>query len=126
MFDKIKDMLGGGSGGSDLGDLSLGGLEKYLDGVTYPIGIDDLMNVFKNNGAPAQLQGILQSVSFHDREDNLLETRGLPTRPFDRGGALSSGRWSMDLPACASHRCSRSRATSSGQARTPASQSALR
>ncbi len=64
MFDKIKDMLGGGAGGDggDLGDLSLGGLEKYLDGVTYPIGIDDLMNVLKNNGAPAQLQGILQSV----------------------------------------------------------------
>lgn len=51
MFDKIKDMLGGDKGG-DLGNLPLGGLEKYLDGVTYPIGIDDLTNLLRSKGAP--------------------------------------------------------------------------
>lgn len=62
MFDKIKDVLGG-KGGGDLGDLSLGGFEKYLDGVTYPIGVDDLMTALKNNGAPEKVQGALQSAS---------------------------------------------------------------
>lgn len=82
MFDKIKDMLGGGGGGGDLGDLSLGGFEKYLDGVTYPIGIDDLMTIIKNNGAPAQLQGVLQSVgakgkhSFSNQDDLMNSMKG--------------------------------------------------
>jgi len=61
MFDKIKDVLGGGGG--DLGGLPLGGFEKYLEGVDYPIGVDDLMAAFKNNGAPDQVQGALQSAS---------------------------------------------------------------
>jgi hypothetical protein len=52
MFDKIKDVLGGGDDGGDLGDLPLGGFEKYLDGVTYPIGVDDLVAVLRGNGAP--------------------------------------------------------------------------
>ncbi len=81
MFDKIKDMLGGKSGG-DLGDLSLGGFEKYLDGVTYPIGIDDLMVIIRNNGAPAKLQGVLQSVgakgkhSFNSQDDLMDSMKG--------------------------------------------------
>ena len=81
MFDKIKDMLGGTSGG-DLGDHSLGGFEKYLEGVTYPIGIDDLMGIIKSNGAPAQLQGVLQSVgakgkhSFNNQDELMDSMKG--------------------------------------------------
>lgn len=80
MFDKIKEVLGGGGG--DLGDLPLGGFEKYLEGVDYPIGIDDLMAVLKGNGAPDQVQGMLQSVgaggkhSFSSQDDVLNSLKG--------------------------------------------------
>jgi hypothetical protein len=80
MFDKIKDMLGGGGG--DLSGLPLGGLEKYLEGVDYPIGIDDLMAIFKSNGAPEQLQGVLQSVgakgkhTFNSQDDVVNSMKG--------------------------------------------------
>jgi hypothetical protein len=81
MFDKIKDLLGGGSSG-DLGDLSLGGFEKYLEGVDFPIGVDDLMAVFQQNGAPPQLQSALQGVSaggkhsFSSKEDVVDSLKG--------------------------------------------------
>lgn len=45
-MDKIKDLAGGG-GGLDL--------KKYLNGVTWPIGKDDLVNVLRQNGAPDQI-----------------------------------------------------------------------
>lgn len=57
MFDKIKDAV---TGGGDLGDLPLGGLEQHLDGVTYPIGVDDLANVLRTAGVP---DGIVDKVS---------------------------------------------------------------
>lgn len=81
MFDKIKDMLGGADGG-DLSGLPLGGLEKYLEGVDYPIGIDDLMAVFQQHGAPEQLQSVLQSVgakgkhSFSSQDDVVNSMKG--------------------------------------------------
>jgi len=81
MFDKIKEVLGG-KGGGDRGDLSLGGFEKYLEGVDYPIGIDDLMAAIKSNGAPARLQGVLQTVgvkgkhTFNSQEDVVNSMRG--------------------------------------------------
>ncbi|HYI25914.1 MAG TPA: DUF2795 domain-containing protein [Thermomicrobiales bacterium] len=52
MFDKIKDIVSDITGGSDLGSLDLGGLEKYLEGVSWPISKDDLVVAMKNNGAP--------------------------------------------------------------------------
>ena len=74
MFDKIKDALGGDKGG-DLSNLPLGGFEKYLDGVTYPIGIDDLTNLLRSNGAPDQVVDQVGKaadsgkVSFDSKED---------------------------------------------------------
>jgi hypothetical protein len=74
VFDKIKELLGGGKG-DDLGDLSLGGYEKYLAGVTYPIGVDDLLEVLQNNGAPAKVIDLVRSVgqkgksTFSSQED---------------------------------------------------------
>jgi hypothetical protein len=52
MFDKIKDIISDITGGKDIGDLDLGGFEKYLDGVSWPIGKDDLVTALQNNGAP--------------------------------------------------------------------------
>ena len=77
MFDKIKDVLGGGS--KDLGDLPLGGIEKYLDNVTYPIGLDDLVVVLRENGAPQQVLGLVQGLagkgkSSFNSKDELVET----------------------------------------------------
>lgn len=79
MFDKIKNIF---SGGGNLGDLSLGGFEKYLEGVTYPIGLDDLMAVLKNNGAPDQMTGMLQNLggkgktSFSSKDDVVNSLKG--------------------------------------------------
>ncbi len=76
MFDKIKDVLSG-KDGADLGDLPLGGFEKYLTGITYPIGIDDLTNLLRSNGAPdavvSQVDKAAQSgtVNFSSKEDIL-------------------------------------------------------
>jgi hypothetical protein len=80
VFDKIKDLLGGGKGG-DLGDLPLGGYEKYLEGVTYPIGVDDLLEVLQNNGAPAKLVDMVKSVgqkgkSTFSSQDELISNLG--------------------------------------------------
>lgn len=80
MFDKIKDMLGGGK--KDLGDLSLGGFEKYLRGVTYPIGLDDLVAVLRNNGAPDQMLGMVENLgvkgksTFSSQDDVVNDLKG--------------------------------------------------
>ncbi|CAN5858337.1 hypothetical protein BH24CHL3_BH24CHL3_04030 [soil metagenome] len=80
MFDKIKDMLGGSK--KNLGDLPLGGYEKYLKGVTYPIGLDDLKTAFRNNGAPDQVLGLLDKVggkgksTFSSEEDVVGSLKG--------------------------------------------------
>jgi hypothetical protein len=88
MFDKIKDVLGGGDEGGDLGDLPLGGFEKYLDGVTYPIGVDDLAAVLRGNGAPDMVvdkvneAGQSGKTTFSSKEDvlNSLGGGGLQDR----------------------------------------------
>jgi hypothetical protein len=51
MFDKIKDVVSDITGGGDLGDLSLGGYEKYLEGITWPVSKDELINAVQQNGA---------------------------------------------------------------------------
>ena len=82
MFDKIKSMLGGSGGDKDLGSLSLGGYEKYLKGATYPLGIDDLIQVLKNNGAPSQVLGVVEGLgakgksSFSSKDDVVNSIKG--------------------------------------------------
>jgi hypothetical protein len=82
MFDKLKSMLGGSGGDVNLGSLSLGGYEKYLDGATYPLGIDDLVRVLKNNGAPSQLLGVVENLgakgktSFSSKDDVVNSVKG--------------------------------------------------
>ena len=82
MFDKIKDILGGGGGDVDLDTLPLGGYEKFLEGVTYPIGIDDLMTALKNNGAPSQLLDLVKGLgdkgttSFASQEEVVDSVKG--------------------------------------------------
>lgn len=53
VFDKIKSVL---SGDSDLADVASdlgvgGGYDKYLEGVNFPIGKDDLLVALQDNGA---------------------------------------------------------------------------
>jgi hypothetical protein len=69
MFDKIKDVLSGDNGGDDLGDLPLGGFEQYLDGVSYPIGVDDLTGVLRGNGAPDAIVDQVSRVSESGKTD---------------------------------------------------------
>lgn len=82
MFDKIKSLLGGKGGEIDLGSLPLSGYEKYLKGVTYPIGIDDVMRALKNNGAPSQLISVVEGLatkgtsSFNSQDDLVNAVKG--------------------------------------------------
>ena len=72
MFDKIKDVVNDITGGGDLGDLNLGGYEKYLDGVTWPISKDELVNAVKNNGGGDDIQNKIKGASndtFNGPED---------------------------------------------------------
>jgi uncharacterized protein YidB (DUF937 family) len=82
MFDKIKSLLGGSGGDVDLASLPIGGYEKYLRGATYPLGVDDLIQVLKNNGAPSQLQSIVGNLdakgktSFSSQDDVVNSVKG--------------------------------------------------
>lgn len=82
MFDKLKSMLGGSGGDVDLGSLPIGGYEKYLKGATYPLGIDDLVQVLKNNGAPSQMLGLVENLgakgktSFSSQDDVVNSVKG--------------------------------------------------
>jgi hypothetical protein len=64
-MDKLKDMASG---------FNPGDFKKYLSGVTWPIGKDDLVNVLRQNGAP---DGIVSKVEgsdasqFNDENDVL-------------------------------------------------------
>lgn len=64
-MDRLKDMAGG---------FNPADIKKYLEGVTWPIGKDDLVNVLKQNGAP---DGIVSKVQgsdasqFQDQNDVL-------------------------------------------------------
>ncbi len=67
VFDKIKDVLSGGGGDSDLGDMAgKVGLDKYsksLDGVSFPASKDDLMVAVQDNDAPASIMEHIKSLS---------------------------------------------------------------
>ena len=67
VFDKIKGVIGGNKGAGDLGALDLGGVGQYLDSVTYPVGIEDLLEALQANGAPANVVEAVKLVGQHGR-----------------------------------------------------------
>lgn len=62
MFDKIKDMVSDVTGGKDLGDLDLGGYEKYLDGITWPVSKDELVDAVQRNGGNEEVVNKVKSL----------------------------------------------------------------
>jgi hypothetical protein len=63
VFDKIKEVFTGG-GKSNVADLAgLGAYSKYLQGVTFPIGKDDLIIALQDNGAGEAIIQHVQSLS---------------------------------------------------------------
>ncbi len=64
-MDKLKDMAGG---------FNPMDLKKYVAGVTWPIGKDDLVAVLKQNGAPDSVTSKIQDSNasqFKDQSDLL-------------------------------------------------------
>lgn len=70
MFDKLKDMASG---------FNPADIQKYLEGVTWPIGKDDLVNVLKQNNAPDGVVNKVQDtdVSQFMNQGDLLSKIGL-------------------------------------------------
>jgi hypothetical protein len=65
VFDKIKEVFSGGGDG-DLGDMAdkvgLGAYSQYLEGVTFPIGKDDLLVALQDNGAQEAIMEHVRSL----------------------------------------------------------------
>ncbi|MGI8485418.1 MAG: hypothetical protein ACR2OU_14285 [Thermomicrobiales bacterium] len=62
-MDKLKDMAGG---------FNPMDLKKYVEGVTWPIGKDDLVTIMKRNNAPDSATSKVQDSSasqFQDQND---------------------------------------------------------
>lgn len=59
-MDRLKDMASG---------FNPGDLKKYTQGVSWPIGKDDLVNVLRQNGAPDMITSKVQG-SDADRFEN--------------------------------------------------------
>jgi hypothetical protein len=78
MFDKIKDIVSDITGGGDLGDLNLGGVEKYLDGITFPIDKAELKTALQNNGVPDQVLGVVDKLpnKVFESQDDLVSNLG--------------------------------------------------
>jgi hypothetical protein len=53
-MDRMKNMMGG---------LNMADIQKYVQGINFPIGKDDLISALKNNGAPNDLVSKIQSAS---------------------------------------------------------------
>ena len=69
-MDKLKKMAG---------DFNPADIQKYLSGVTWPIGKDDLVNILKQNNAPDGVVSKVQDADvsqFRDQGD-LLSKIGL-------------------------------------------------
>jgi len=56
-MDKLKNMAGG---------FNPGDIKKYTEGVSWPIGKDDLVNVLKQNGAP---EGVVSKIEGSDAKE---------------------------------------------------------
>jgi len=59
MFDKMKDAVSNISG-KDLGSFSLGGYEKYLEGISFPASKEEIVAALQNNNAD---EGIVNQIS---------------------------------------------------------------
>ena len=75
MFDKIKDFVSDITGGKDMGELDLGGAEKYLEGITYPISKDELKTALKAKGVPDQVLAFVDKLpdQIFDSQDDLVK-----------------------------------------------------
>jgi Protein of unknown function (DUF2795) len=91
VFDKIKDMVSSITGG---GDLDLGGLEKYVEGITFPISKDELNLALQNNGAPDQLLGIVDKLPdrVFESQDDLTNSLGALAGGAGLGEAADSAQ----------------------------------
>jgi hypothetical protein len=78
MFDKIKDIVSDITGGKDLGDLDLGGVEKYLDGITFPIDKTELKSALQSKGVPDQVLGFVDKLpdKVFESQDDLVSSLG--------------------------------------------------
>ncbi len=59
-MDKLKNMVGG---------FKAADIKKYTQGVSWPIGKDDLVNVMKQNGAPDSIVSKVQGSDAQQFED---------------------------------------------------------
>lgn len=62
----------------NLGSFNPMDIQKYLQGVTWPVGKDDLVTVLRNNGAPNEIVSKLQGSSkgtFNSPEDVMSEVQ---------------------------------------------------
>jgi hypothetical protein len=78
MFDKIKDIVSDITGGGDLGDMNLGGVEKYLDGITFPVDKAELKTALENKGVPDQVLGFVDKLpdQVFSSQDQLVSSLG--------------------------------------------------
>lgn len=69
-MDKLKDMAGG---------FNPGDIKKYTQGVSWPIGKDDLVSVLKQNGAPDTVVSKVQGsdASQFQNEGDLMSKIGI-------------------------------------------------
>lgn len=69
-MDRLKDMASG---------FNIGDFKKYTEGVTWPIGKDDLVNVLRQNGAPDGMVSKVEGADAHQfqNEGDLMSKIGL-------------------------------------------------
>jgi gas vesicle protein len=97
MFDKIKDIVSDITGGKDLGDLDLGGIEKYVEGITFPISKQELKTALQNNGVPDKFLGLVDQLpdkvfeSSEDAVNSLAAVAGIAglDQAADKAGAAA-------------------------------------
>ena len=97
MFDKIKDIVSDITGGKDLGELDLGGIEKYVEGITFPISKQELKTALENNGVPDKFLGLVDQLpdkvfeSSEDAVNSLAAVAGIAglDQAADKAGAAA-------------------------------------
>lgn len=69
-MDRIKEMAGG---------FNPADFQQYLQGVSWPVGKDDLVSVLRNNGAPDQIVSRIQGSNksqFNGPDDVMSSAQG--------------------------------------------------